>query len=58
MATISRSPSFDFVLTFLDEKELEQVKDLIKAAVTGISASKENDAEVNGTIEQLNKAYL
>ena len=25
MATISRSPGFDFVLTFLEEKELEQV---------------------------------
>ena len=36
MATISRSPGFDFVLTFLDEKELEVVRDVVKASIAGI----------------------
>ena len=50
MATISRSPGFDFVLTFLEEKELDLVKSVVNTAVKAISDVKENDKEIAETI--------
>ena len=50
MATISRSPGFDFVLTFLEEKELDLVKYVVNTAVKAISDVKENDKEIAETI--------